>query len=228
MALVLCKDNRLSETVSTFHFNSAFHQILEHRIYRCFIENKLIHGCGRYKFRDMTVLDEILLISFLILIRQVIIISVLCHSLCLHLIIVIWHQNMILIDSGFVIIGIGRYTMLHFKEFIGVPVNIGFRSCRQANHNCIEIRKYCTVFLENAPVTLVDYDQIKMGWSKQAHTILALRIINCIQHGRISRKDNTGITVILVTAKVAERHIRKIILKIILCLFHKRSPICQK
>ena len=118
--------------------------------------------------------------------------------------------------------------MLHLKEIVGIPIHIRFRRGSKANHQSIEVFKNHPVFFENAPVAFINNNQVKMRRSKQLTAISGFRIIDGIQNRWIGGKHNPGIAVILVGAQIAEGHIRKIPLKIILCLFYQGSAISQK
>ena len=100
----------------------------------------------------------------------------------------------------FVIVGIGRHTVLYLKEIVGVAVNIGFRCRCQTDHDRIEIFKDRTIFLENAPVTLIRNNQVEVCRRKQRHSVLCLCAVNSIEYRGVSRKHDTGISVVLVTA----------------------------
>ena len=164
----------------------------------------------------------------LVLFRQIVVGDTLFQELGLDFVVVVGHQYMILVHRRFVVVGIGGNTRLQLEEPVNIPVRICFRCSCQAHHDGVEIFKDRPVFLENTPVTFVNDDQIKMRRGEQAQSILALYIVDGVEHRRIGGEHDPGIPVILVGAKVAQGHIRKIVLKIILRLLDQRRPVCQK
>ena len=131
---------------------------------------------------------------------QVIVGNALLQELGFDLIIVVGHQNMVLVHCRFVVIGIGRNTMLHLEEVVGIPIHIGFRRGSKAHHEGVKILKNGPVFLENAPVAFINDNQVKVGRSKQLPPVLGLGIVNGVENGGIGGKHNASGTVILVGA----------------------------
>ena len=128
---------------------------------------------------------------------------------------------MICIDRRFVIVGIGRHTVLDLKEIIGIAVNIGFWCCCQTDHDRIEILKDRTIFFENASVALVSDDKVKVCRREQRHAVLCFCAVDRIQYGGICREHDTGISIVLVTAQITQRHIGQIVLEIVLSLLNE-------
>ena len=111
---------------------------------------------------------------------------------------------MILIYCCFIVVGIGWHTRFQFKEPVYVSIGVFLRRGGQAHHDRIKILENCPVFLKNTSVALVHDDQVKMRRCEQPQAILALYIINGVQHRRIGRKHDPGVPVILIGAKVAQ------------------------
>ena len=231
--LVLSEDDRLSEPVTAVDFDTTLHQVLQDGIYRCFVKHELVERSRGDKVGNIAVLSKIVLIAFLILIGEIVIGDTFLKELCLDLIVIVRHKHMICIDRRFVIVGIGRHTVLDLKEIIGVAVNIGFRCCCQTDHYRIEILKDRTIFLENASVALVSDDKVKVCRREQRYAVPCFCAVDRIQYRRICREHDTGISIVLITAKVAQRHIGQIVLEIILrlldkcCSVSKEQDICD-
>ena len=223
--LILGENDGFPQPVASRSFNAALHQILQHDIHRTLIEDKLIHSCGRNKVRQPAVLGKIRLEAFLVLYRQFIVVNAFLQKLGLHFVVVVGHQNMILLYRRLVIIGIGGHAMLHLEELVCIPIHIRLWRGRKSHHDGIEIIKNRAVLLENTAMTLIDDDQVKVRGCKQPHAVPALRIVDGIQHSRIGREDNAGIPIILVAAEITKGHVRQIVLEVILRLLHQRRPI---
>ena len=135
---------------------------------------------------------------------------------------------MILIDCRLVVVCIRRYTVLHFEEIIGIAINVRFWGCGQSDHDRIEVFENRAVFFEYAAVALVDDDEVKVGGGKHALPIFRLHIVYGVQHCRVCREYDPCAPVVLIGAQIAQRHIRQIVLEIVLCLFHQRRAISQE
>ena len=135
---------------------------------------------------------------------------------------------MILIYCRLVVVCIRRYAVLHFEEIVGIAINVCFGSCGQADHDRIEVFENRTVFFEYAAVALVDDDEVKVGGCKHTLPIFRLHIIYGVQHCRVRREYDPCAPVVLIRAQIAKRHIRQVVLEIVLCLFHQRRAISQE
>ena len=67
VALVLGKQDGFPQTVAARHLDAPIHQVLQHDVHGGFVEHKFIEGSGGDKVRQLTVLDEIILISLFVL-----------------------------------------------------------------------------------------------------------------------------------------------------------------
>ena len=70
---------------------------------------------------------------------------------------------MIGINSGFIIISIGRHAIFHFKKVICIAVDFRLWRCSQSDHDRIEIFENRTIFLENTSVAFVCDNEVKMS-----------------------------------------------------------------
>ena len=183
---------------------------------------------GRDEVGHQPVFDEIILVSFLILIRQVIVGDAFLQELGFDFVVIIWDEHMVLIDCRLIVVCIGGDAMLHLEKIIGVAVDIRFRCCGQTDHDRIKVFKDSTVLFENAAVAFVDDNEVKMCRGKHSLAIFCLYIVDGIQHCRVCRKYNSRAAIVLIGAKVAQRHIWQVILKVILCLLDQRGAVCQK
>ena len=210
------------------NFDTTLHQVLQDGIYRCFVKHELVELCRGNKVGNIAVLSKIVLIAFLILIGEIVIGDTFLKEFRLDLIVIVRHKHMICIDRRFVIVGIGRHTVLDLKEIIGIAVNIGFRCCCQTDHDRIEILKDRTIFLENASVALVSDDKVKVCRREQRYAVLCFCAVDRIQYRRICREHDPSISVVLVTAQIAQRHIGQIVLEIVLCLLNECRSVCKE
>ena len=135
---------------------------------------------------------------------------------------------MILIYCRLVVVCIGGNAMLHLEEIIGVAIDIRFRGSCQTDHDRIKVFKDSTVLFENAAVAFVDDNEVKMCRGKHSLPIFCLYIVDSIQHCRVCGKYDSRATVVFIGAKVAQRHIGQVILKVILCLLYQRGAVCQE
>ena len=181
MALVLGEDDGLAQPVAACHFDAPLHQVLKYQVHRSLIEDELIELFRGDILRHGAILGEIRLIAFFILIGQVIISDAFLQKLGLDLVVVVGHQDMVLIHCRFVIVGVGGDAALHLKKVVGVPVDVGLGSGGQPNQNGIEILKDSPVFLEDAPMALVDDNQVKMGGGEQLPPVRGFGVVNGIQ-----------------------------------------------
>ena len=184
--------------------------------------------CRRNEVWQEAILNEIILISFLVFIGKIVVGDALLQKLSFDFVVIIRNEHMILVYCCLVVIRIGGDAVLHFKEIVGVAIHIRFGSCGQTYHDCIEIFEDGTIFFENAAVAFVDDNKVKVRRGKQALPALRLCIIDCIQHCRVGGKNDSGAAIILIGAEIAQRHIRQVIFKVILCLFHQCSTVSQK
>ena len=135
---------------------------------------------------------------------------------------------MVLIHRRVVIIGIGRHPVLHFEELIGVAVHISFGRSGKPHHDSIKILENSPVLFENAPMALVDDNEVKVGRGKQPLPVFGFGVVDGVENGGIGGKYNAGIPVVLIGAQIAQGHIRQIVLEIVLCLLDQRRAVCQK
>ena len=135
---------------------------------------------------------------------------------------------MVLINCRFIVVGVSRDTMLHFKEIVGVAVNIGLWGCCQSNQHRIKIFKDGTVLFKDAAMTLVNNDQVKMNRRKQPLSFCRLGIVDGIKDGRIGRKDDAGVAIVLIGAKIAQRHFGQVVLESVLCLLDQCGAVGKK
>ena len=77
-------------------------------------------------------------------------------------------------------------------------------------------------------MALVDDDEVKVGGCKHTLPIFRLHIIYGVQHCRVRREYDPCAPVVLIRAQIAKRHIRQVVLEIVLCLFHQRRAISQE
>ena len=196
MPFILCKNDRLAQPVTAVRFDPTLHQILQHLIHRLLIKDKVIQRRRRNKVRNETVLYKIILVAFLIRLRQIIVGDAFVQKLGLHFIVVIWYQHMILIYCSLIIVRIGRYTVLYLKEIIGIMIHLHLWRSRQPHQHRIKVFKDRAILLKDRPVCLIQDDQIKVCRRIQRKSILRPYGIDGIQHGRIGRKYNTCIPVI--------------------------------
>ena len=228
MFFILGKNDCFPNPVAPCNLYAAVHQILQNRIHCVHIEHKSVQRGRGDKLRYAVILRKILLIPPLVLLRKLVIHNAFFQKLRFNLIIVVRYKYFIYLNRRFIVIRIRRDTVFHLKKIVSIPVHVGFRRCSQPYKNRVKILKYRTVFLKNAPVAFVHDNQIKMCRRKQLPALPCTGIVNGVEHCRVSGKNNSGSLVVFIRAKVAQRHIRQIILEIVLCLFHKRSPIRQK
>lgn len=135
---------------------------------------------------------------------------------------------MILIYRRLVVVCIRRYAVLHFKEIVGIAINVCFGGCGQSDHNRIEVLENRTVFFKYAAMALINDNKVKVGGGKHALPVFRFHIVYGVQHCRVCREYDSCASVVLVRAQIAQRHIRQIVLEIVLCLFHQRSAIGQE
>ena len=134
---------------------------------------------------------------------------------------------MVLVDRRFVIIHIGRHTVFHIKEIVGIAVHLRLWRGSKPHQNPIKIIKNRAVFLKNTAVTFVNDDEVKVCRRKELAP-LALGIIDDVQDCRIGGKDNARVAVVLVVAQIAKAHVRQIIFEVVLGLLHQGGAVCQK
>ena len=67
-----------------------------------------------------------------------------------------------------------------------------------------------------------------MRRGKQLPPIPGFGVVNGVQDSRVGGKHDAGIPIILVGTQITQRHIRQIVLKIVLCLLHQRGAVGQK
>ena len=63
---------------------------------------------------------------------------------------------------------------------------------------------------------------------KQRDTVFCFGIINSVKNRRIGREYNSSISVVLIAAQITQRHIRKIVFEIVLCLFNKSCSVGEE
>ena len=228
MIFILSKNNSFAQSVTALDLDSSLHKVLQYSIHCLFIEYELIQLSRWDKIRNISVLSEVVLIAFLILGRKIIVCYTFFKELGLDFIVIVWHKNMIGIYRRFVVVGIGRHTVLNFKEVVCIAVNVHFGSCSKSYHNSIEILEYGTVLFEDTSVTLVGDYKVEVCRRKQWHTVLGLGIVYGVKYRGISREHDTGVPVVLVAAQVTKRHIRQIVLEIVLCLFDKSCSVSKE
>ena len=205
MTLVLRKDDGFTQTVTACHLDAALHQILKDGVHRCLIKHKLIELCRWDKIRKAAVIfNKVILVTFLVGIRQIFVCNTFLQKLGFDLVVVVRHQHMILINRGFVVVGIGRDIMWSLKKVIGIAVNIGLWGCRQSNQYRVKVFKDGAVLFKDAAVTFVNDNQIKVSRCEQPLSLKGLGVVDGIEDGRIGRKDDAGIAIVLVGAKVAQ------------------------
>ena len=154
-------------------------------INRILIENKPIHFRRRNIIRPGSIiLCEIILKSLFFLFRKVIINNTFFQELGFHFIIVVRNQ-IILINSLFIIIGISRKPLLHVKEIISIPIDICLRCSREAYKYGIKIIKNSSILFENTSVTFINDNQVKVCWCKKPVSIIPFYVVNSIENSRI-------------------------------------------
>ena len=203
VALALGKDNGLPNTVAPSNPDAAFHQILQHNIDGRFVKYEFVQLRRWDKVRHMAVLRKVFLIALFVFLRQLVIMDTLIQKPSGDLIIVIGHQHMILAYRRLIVVGVGGNAMLHLEKIIGVAVYVCFGRSSQAHHKRVKIRKDGPVFLKNAPVALVNDNQIKVCRSEKPLPILGFCLIDCMQDSGVSGKDDARVSVALVCAEVA-------------------------
>lgn len=77
-------------------------------------------------------------------------------------------------------------------------------------------------------MALINDNKVKVGGGKHALPVFRFHIVYGVQHCRVCREYDSCASVVLVRAQIAQRHIRQIVLEIVLCLFHQRSAIGQE
>ena len=158
MALVLGKDNGLSQPVTTGHLDASGHEILQHHIHRILVKDELVQLVRAYLLWECTILSEIFLIPLLVRLRQLIVFDALLHELGLYFIVVVRHQHMILLHCLFVVIDISRYILFHFKEIIGIPVYLCLWSSCKPHQYGIKIIKDSLILFKNTAMAFIDDD----------------------------------------------------------------------
>ena len=166
MTLILGKNNGLPKAVATRHADPPLHEILKYKIHRGLVKYKPVKLFRGNKFGHQPVLKKIILIPFLIFPGKIIVGNPLLEKFRPDLIIVVRHQHMILIHRCLIIVGIGRDSMLHLKEVIGIPVHVRLGSCGQSHQNRIEVFENRPVLFENTAMALIYNNQVKMRGRK--------------------------------------------------------------
>ena len=177
---------------------------MQYCIYSSLIEHKLIELRRRNTVWHEPVLNKVILVSLFILVGQIIVGDALLQKFGFYFVVIIRDEHMICVNRSLVVICISRDTMLHLKEIVGIAIHIRFRGRSQPHHDCVEIFKDGTVFLENTAMTFIDNNKIKVGRSKHPLSVLCFHIVDGIQHCRVGGKNNSGATVIFVGAEIAQ------------------------
>ena len=225
---ILRKNDRLPQPIPARDLDALLHQSFNDRPHRIPVEDLPIYLRLRYiRGETPIILDEILLIPLPILRRELIIRDSLMQEKRLHFIILIRHEEM-RCDRLLITIGIRRYSQLSLEEIIRIPIHIRLRRRREPHQDRIEIIENRPILFENAPMALIDDDQIEMRRREKPRARLRPPPIDGIQHRRIRREDDTRIRILLIAAQIAQRHLRKIRLESLLRLRHQSRPIRQK
>ena len=180
MALILGKDDGFPQAVAPRHFDPPLHQVLQHKINSWLVKHKFIQFCRGDELWHHAVLSKILLIPFLVLVRQFIIGNAFFQKLGFNWIGVIRHQHMILISRRLIVIGIGGHIVFHLEKVVGIAVHVGFGRSGKPHHHGIKILKNSPVLFENTSVALVNDNEIKMRWGKQLPPVLGFGVINSV------------------------------------------------
>ena len=77
-------------------------------------------------------------------------------------------------------------------------------------------------------MALVSDDKVKVCGREQRHAVPCFCAVDCIQYGGICREHNTGVSIVLITAQVAQRHIGQIVLEIVLSLLDECRSVSKK
>ena len=208
MALVLSKNNGLSDAFAASHFNAPLHQVLNHGVHRQLVEHKLVQIVRGNQLRHHTILNKVLLKALLVRFRQLIVGNPFLQKLGFHLKIVVGNQHMVGMNRRLVVIGIGGNPVLHLKEIVGIPIHVRLRRGSQPHHHSVKIVKNRPVFLENTAVAFINDNQVKVGGGKENFSVLRLCPVNGVQHGRVGGKYHSCRAVVPVGAEIAQGQIR--------------------
>src|SRR5699024_6312904 len=127
VAFILCKDNGFTQPVAARHLDATLHQVLQHDVNGRLVEHEFVEVGGGNKVRQLTIFNEVVLIPFLVLIRQVVVGDAFLQKFGLYLVVVIRYQYVVLLNRRFVIVGVGGDAVFHLEKVVGVPVYICFR-----------------------------------------------------------------------------------------------------
>ena len=227
MIMIFCKNNGLSKPLTIIHFQTIGHKNMERLPNRIFIENPGIQRSGTDTFRYFTIfISEGFLVCLPILLRQFLIDDSLFHELqsAFHGKIV---YQIAVLHCLRQIIAIGRNPVFQFKNFIGIFINLIFRSRRQPDERRVKPIENILVFVVYRPVHLITDHKVKISAGKEP-ALSVIDHINAMDHGLIRGKYTMGCIIILFLHQIGTGKAREQIHKASLRLCDQRIAIRQK